>query len=266
MKRMKQMLVVMVAVLMAACSSVMFTGRKQVKLIPGSEMAAMAVQSYSDFLAENKLSTNKEQVDMLKTVGAKMEKAVQTYMKANGHSKQLNQLKFEFNLVESEEINAWAMPGGKIVFYSGIMPVCENEEGVAVVMGHEIAHVLAQHGNERMSQQLVGQLGGMAFSEAIKTKPEETQALYNAAFALGTQYGALLPFSRLHECEADRIGQIIMALAGYDPAYAITFWKKMNALGAGALVPEFMSTHPSYDTRIQVLTENVAEAKTYMKK
>lgn len=184
-RNMRKYILLVLAVALAACSSVMFTGRKQVKLIPGSEMASMAVQNYSQFIEENKLSTNQEQIDMLQSVGQRMEKAVAAYMTENGHEKQLSSLDFEFNVVESEEINAWAMPGGKIVFYSGIMPVCENETGVAVVMGHEIAHVLAQHGNERMSQQLVGQLGGMAFSEAIKSKPEETQAIYNAAFALG---------------------------------------------------------------------------------
>lgn len=258
--------IVMLAIVVGACSSVMFTGRKQVKLIPGSEMSAMAVQSYSQFIAENALSENEDYQALLSTVGAKMQKAVEAYMRNEGHGKQIESLKWEFNVVESPEVNAWAMPGSKIVFYSGIMPICKNEQGVAVVMGHEIAHVLAQHGNERMSQQMVAQLGGAALSEYAAMQPEKTQYIYNTAFAVGAQYGALLPFSRLHEREADRIGQIVMALAGYDPAYAVNFWEDMHKMSSGQAPPEFMSTHPSYDTRIEVLTENIPAARKYMAK
>lgn len=262
----KMSFVAVVLMLATACSSVMFTGRKQVKLIPGSEMSAMAVQSYSQFISENALSENKEYQALLNTVGAKMQKAVETYMTNEGHAKQIESLKWEFNVVESPEVNAWAMPGGKIVFYSGIMPICKNEQGVAVVMGHEIAHVLAQHGNERMSQQMMAQLGSIALSEYASKQPEQTQYIYNTAFAVGAQYGALLPFSRLHEREADRIGQIVMALAGYDPAHAVTFWEDMHQMSGGQAPPEFMSTHPSYDTRIEVLTENIPDARKYMAK
>lgn len=264
---MRKFLVYSVLVMMTlSCSQVMFTGRKQVKLIPSSEISAMALQSYDQFLGANPLSTNEVYQALLDTVGLKMQKAVEAYMLKEGLEREMANLAWDFNVVESDEINAWAMPGGKIVFYSGIMPVCENESGVAVVMGHEIAHVLAQHGNERMSQQMAAQLGSVAFSEFVKTKPEQSQYIYNTAFAVGAQYGALLPFSRLHEREADRIGQIIMALAGYDPAYAVDFWEAMNKMSEGQAPPEFMSTHPSYDTRIQVLTDNIAPARKYMKK
>lgn len=256
--------IALLAIMAAACSSVMFTGRKQVKLISSSEMTSMAVNSYSDFLEANELSTNEEYQTLLSTVGGKMQVAVEAYMRKEGHENQIANLNWEFNVVASDEINAWAMPGGKIVFYSGIMPVCKDEQGVAVVMGHEIAHVLAQHGNERMSQQMVAQLGSQAVSEYLVTQPEKTQSIYNTAFAVGAQYGALLPFSRLHEREADRIGQIIMALAGYDPAHAVAFWKTMNSMSEGQAPPEFMSTHPSYDTRIQVLTDNIEPARKYM--
>ena len=261
----KIVLIVAVALMAVACSSVMFTGRKQVKLISSSEMSAMAFDSYSEFLSANALSTNAEYQSMLSTVGEKMQVAVEAYMIKEGHEAQIASLDWEFNVVESDEINAWAMPGGKIVFYSGIMPVCKDEQGIAVVMGHEIAHVLAQHGNERMSQQMVAQYGSAALGEFMNAQPEKTQYLYNTAFAVGAQYGALLPFSRLHEREADKIGQIIMAMAGYDPAHAVTFWKDMNAMSSGASTPEFMSTHPSYDTRIQVLTDNIAPARKYLK-
>lgn len=258
--------VVLVAIMAVACSSVMFTGRKQMKLIPSSEMSAMAVQSYSQFIETNALSANIDYQEMLNTVGKNMQLAVEEYMRKEGHEKQIESLSWEFNVVESDEINAWAMPGGKIVFYSGIMPVCKDEQGVAVVMGHEIAHVLAQHGNERMSQQMMAQVGSIALSEYMTTQPEKTQYMYNTAFAVGAQYGALLPYSRLHEREADRIGQIIMAMAGYDPAYAVDFWQDMNAMSSGQAPPEFMSTHPSYDTRIQVLTDNIEPARKYSKK
>lgn len=253
-------------VLAASCTTVMFSGRRQVKLIPGSEMKSMAVQSYSQFLNENKLTSNTEYSAMLTKVGNKMRLAVEEYMRQNGREKEITNFDWEFNVVQSEQVNAWAMPGGKIVFYEGIMPVCETEEGVAVVMGHEIAHVLAKHGNERMSQQMIAQFGGLAVQVAAKDEPEKMRNIYNTAYAVGAQYVGLLPFSRLHEREADRIGQYVMALAGYDPAYAVTFWNKMNALGGGQAPPEFLSTHPSYDTRIQVLTENIPAAMKYMKK
>ncbi len=253
-----------IAILVAACSSVMFTGRRQVKLVSSSEMATMATASYTQFLDENKLSENQTYQQQLKHVGGKMQVAVEKYMRQNGAEAQIANLNWEFNVVESDEINAWAMPGGKIVFYSGIMPVCEDENGIAVVMGHEIAHVLAQHGNERMSQQMVAQLGGTALSLYMVDKPEKTQSIYNTAFAIGAQYGALLPFSRLHEREADRIGQIVMAMAGYDPAHAVTFWQKMHTMSSGQAPPEFMSTHPSYDTRIEVLSKNIEAARKYM--
>jgi len=260
----KVILVALLALMAVACSSVMFTGRRQVKLISTSEMSAMAVESYSAFIGENALSTNVDYQALLNAVGSKMQVAVETYMRKEGLEDQIASLEWEFNVVESDEINAWAMPGGKIVFYSGIMPICKDEKGIAVVMGHEIAHVLAQHGNERMSQQMFAQGVTTVFSEWMQSKPEQTQYIYNTAFAVGAQYGALLPYSRLHEREADKIGQIIMALAGYDPAHAVTFWQDMNEMSSGTSTPEFMSTHPSYSTRIQVLTDNIEPARQYM--
>ena len=154
------------------------------------------------------------------------------------------------------------MPGGKVAFYTGILPVCGSEAGVAVVMGHEIAHAIAEHGNERMSQGLILQMGGIALSEAVKNKPEQTQALYMSAFAVGAQFGAMLPYSRKHESEADHMGLIFMAMAGYDPHEAPKLWERMAANG-GAGVPEFMSTHPSDETRIRQLNEHMAEALQY---
>jgi predicted Zn-dependent protease len=154
------------------------------------------------------------------------------------------------------------MPGGKVAFYTGILPICGDETGVAVVMGHEVAHAVAEHGGERMSQGLVLQLGGMALSEALSEKPEQTRSLYMSAFAIGAQYGAMLPFSRKHESEADHLGLIFMAMAGYDPRAAPAFWERMSAQG-GQAPPEFMSTHPSDATRVRQLNEHMAEALRY---
>ena len=187
-------ILIILALLMGACSSVMFTGRKQVKLISDAEVTTMALQNYSQFISENELSSDVDDQALLNTVGAKIKKAVEQYLRQEGFEAEIADLQWEFHVVKSEEVNAWAMPGGKIVFYSGIMPICKDESGVAVVMGHEIGHVLAKHGNERMSQQMIAQLGSVALSEYLVSKPERTQYLYNTAFAVGTQYGALLPY------------------------------------------------------------------------
>lgn len=263
---MKKVIFILVSIIIfTACSKVVFTGRRQVKLLPNSELTTMAATNYSQFMSENKKSTNASYIKMLNTVGNKMKVAVEAYLKKNGKADMVDNLKWEFNVVENNEVNAWAMPGGKIVFYSGIMPICKDEKGVAVVMGHEIAHVIAQHGNERMSQQMIAQFGGASLSALMQTQPEATQAIYNTAFAVGAQYGAILPFSRLHEKEADKIGQNIMAMAGYDPAYAVDFWKTMNEMSNGQAPMEFMSTHLSYTTRIEVLTNNIEPARKFMK-
>jgi predicted Zn-dependent protease len=165
-------------------------------------------------------------------------------------------------LVDSKEVNAWCMPGGKVVVYSGILPVTKDDAGLAVVLGHEIAHAIAEHGAERMSHQMVAQMGGVALSEALKTKPAQTQQLWMTAFGAGAQYGALLPFSRLQESEADHLGLIFMAMAGYDPRTAPQFWERMSAGKEGA-PPEIMSTHPSDATRIQKLNDELPEALKY---
>lgn len=261
----KIIVIIAIAVSLAACSSVMFTGRKQMKMIPASEMASMAVSSYRSFIDSSQLSANEEYNAMVQAAGANIKAAVETYMTQNGYDKQLALFEWEFNVIENDEINAWAMPGGKIVFYTGIMPICQDENGVAVVMGHEIAHVLAGHGNERMTQQLMAQFGSIALSEAIKQKPEQTQMIFNTSFAIGAQYGALLPYSRLHEKEADKIGQIIMAMAGYDPVHAISLWERMAALSGASPVPEVLSTHPSNSTRIAEMQENLEAARKYYK-
>ena len=234
-------------------------------LIPQSTMLSMSSQQYGEFLKTNKLSTNQEQTQMVKRVGVKIQKAVEQYFADRNMSHELKNYDWEFNLVESEEVNAWCMPGGKVVFYTGILPITQDESGIAVVMGHEIAHAVAQHGNERMSQGLVTQLGGMALSKALEEKPEQTQQLWMAAFGIGAQVGVLLPYSRLHESEADHLGLIFMAMAGYDPNAAVGFWQRMAKMKGGQAPPEFLSTHPSDQTRIENIKALIPEAMQYYK-
>ncbi len=247
----------------SSCGTVPVTGRKQLNLIPSSTMLSMSYQQYGDFLQSNRLSSNQQQVRMVKTVGRNIQSAVERYFAEKGMSSELEGYKWEFNLVDSKDVNAWCMPGGKVVVYTGILPVTQDETGLAVVMGHEVAHAIAEHGNERMSQALLTQLGGMALSEAIKEKPEQTRQLWMAAFGLGAQVGVLLPFSRLHESEADRLGLIFMAMAGYNPREAVAFWSRMRSMSGGGAPPEFLSTHPSHDTRIENLQEAMPEALRY---
>jgi len=265
MKRSYLVMVVMAALLITACSTVPITGRKQLSLIPQSEMLSMSYQQYDEFLKSNKLSTDQEKTAMVKRVGGRIQKAVETYFTQNNMSDYLRDFRWEFNLVESEDVNAWCMPGGKVVVYTGLLPVAQNEAGLAVVMGHEIAHAIAEHGNERMSQQLVAQMGGMALSAALQNKPEKTQALWMTVFGVGAQVGVLLPYSRTQESEADELGLIFMAMAGYDPNEAVNFWQRMSAGKAGS-VPEFLSTHPSDQTRINNLKKLVPEAMKYYQK
>ena len=248
-----------------SCSTVPITGRKQLNLIPESQMLSMSFQEYSTFVKSNKLSSDPAQTQMVKRVGGRVQKAVEQFMAQKGMSDRLNGYQWEFNLVDSKEVNAWCMPGGKVVVYTGIMPVVQSETGLAVVLGHEIAHAVAEHGNERMSQGLVAQAGGMALDAALANKPEQTRSLWMSAFAVGAQYGALLPYSRVQESEADHLGLIFMSMAGYDPNEALSFWTRMSQQG-GQKPPEFLSTHPSDQTRIDDIRKELPEALQYYKK
>jgi len=250
-----------VILILSSCKSVPLTGRSQLSLIPESEMVSMSLTNYDDFLKENKLSTNKQQADMVKKVGARMAGAVEKYLRENGFESYLENFKWEFNLVESDVPNAWCMPGGKVVVYTGILSYTQDENGLAVVMGHEIAHAVARHGNERMSHAMLVQMGGVALSTAIQEKPEETQAIYNSAYGIGAQVGVMLPFSRKHEYEADEMGLIFMAIAGYDPRSAVSFWQRMSANSGGT--PEWLSTHPVDQNRIAALENEMPEALKY---
>lgn len=265
MKRFPILLLTLIFII--SCSTVPITGRKQLSLIPDSELLPMSYASYNEVLKENKLSTNQQQTALVKKVGRNIEHAVEKFMADNNRADQLKDYKWEFNLIQDDKtVNAWCMPGGKVAFYTGIMPICQDEAGVAVVMGHEVAHAIANHGRERMSQGLVQQLGGVALAVAIQDKPEETQQLFNAAYAVGTTYGAILPYSRLQESEADKLGLIFMAMAGYDPHEAPKFWERMIAQSGGQEPPEWMSTHPASEHRIEDLKAYIPKAMKYYNK
>ncbi len=268
MERLRYRLISIIGIiwLLAACSTVPITERKQLNLIPTDSMLSMSFQQYDQFLKENSLSDDKEKTRMVKRVGRRIQGAVEKYFAEKGQADRLANYNWEFNLVESDEANAWAMPGGKVVVYEGILPIAQTEAGLAVIMGHEVAHIVARHGNERMSQGLLAQFGTVALTQAVKNSPAQTQQLWMAAYGLGAQVGVILPFSRLHESEADHLGLIFMAMAGYDPHEAVDFWQRMTEKKGGKSPPEFLSTHPADQNRIAQIKEMMPEAMAYYKK
>jgi predicted Zn-dependent protease len=248
------------------CATVAVTGRQQLSLVSNAEIIPVVNHQYDSIVRNSKLSSNAEQTAMVKNVGARIEKAVERYMSEHNASSELEGFKWEFNLIDDPKtVNAWCMPGGKVAFYTGIMPICQNEAGVATVMGHEVAHAIANHGRERMSQAMVanGLLG--TFGAALGQNPTLTKQLLYQAVGIGAQVG-MLKFSRQHESEADHIGLIFMAMAGYDPNEAVSFWQRMESMSGGGEPPEFLSTHPSHATRVSDLQKEIPEAMKYYKK
>ena len=251
----------------AGCSTNPVTGRSQFKLVPEQELQAMAAQEYQQFLSSNKVvaSSNNRDAAMVKRVGSRVTNAVKSYYASRNLSDALAGFTWEYNLVYDPAVNAWAMPGGRIVVYTGLLGVTKNEAALAAVIGHEISHAIFKHGNERMSQGLAQQLGGAALSIALANQPAQTQNLFNTAYGIGTNVGVLLPFSRKQESEADRYGLIWMAMAGYNPQEAIPLWERMEAASSGNRPPEFLSTHPSENTRMTNLRKWMPEALKYYK-
>jgi len=249
-----------------ACATVPVTGRRQLDLVSSSEINTMSATQYQDVIKKGPLSNNIQQTEMIRSVGKRIQGAVEKYMASKGWSDQLQGFNWEFNLIQDDKtVNAWCMPGGKVAFYTAILPICKDENGVAVVMGHEVAHAIANHGRERMSQGLIEQMGLGTLSAAIGQNPTATQQIFMQAVGMGTNVG-MLKFSRQHESEADHIGLIFMALAGYDPNLAPAFWKRMIDMNKGEKPPEFLSTHPSDETRIKDLESWMPEAMSYYKK
>ena len=262
----KSLLFSIVAFILHACATVAVTGRKQLSLVPNSEIIPLSAKEYKEVLKTGPLSTNQEQTAMVKRVGVRIQKAVEEYMASKNASSELSGFAWEFNLIDDPKTaNAWCMPGGKVAFYTGILPICKDEAGIAVVMGHEIAHAIANHGAERMSQQMVAEFGLNTLSSAMGQNPTMTTQILMQAVGAGTNIG-MLKFSREHESEADHIGLIFTAMAGYDPNEAPKFWERMTTMSGGQQPPEFLSTHPSHETRIKDLQSWIPEAMKYYKK
>jgi predicted Zn-dependent protease len=251
--------------LLIGCVLNKVTGRKQLTLVNDSDLRLMAVSQYNTFLKENKVlsSGNSRDAAMVDRVGARIANAITKYYDSEENKSVLEGYAWEFNTIDDKKvINAWCMPGGKVVVYTGLLPVTQNETSLAIVMGHEIAHSIAKHGNERMSQAMVQQMGGMALEVALSQRPQETQDIFMTTYGIGSELGAMLPWSRQQETEADQYGLIFTAMAGYDPREAIPFWQRMATAG-GASPPEFLSTHPSDETRLRKLKQFMPEALKY---
>ena len=228
--------------LVIACTTNPFTGKQTLALVPNSQILPMAFQQYDQFLSENKVITGTPDANRVKSVGQKIAIAAERFLTANGYAGYLQDYRWEYNLVEDPAVNAWCMPGGKIVFYTGIFPITQNESGIAAVMGHEVAHALANHGQQRMSAGQLHQIGAVAGNIAFSNDPKN-QNIFNQAYGIGSTVGVMLPFSRSHETEADRIGLTLMAIAGYDPIVGAQLCQRMIQQGVRA-PPEFLSTHP----------------------
>ena len=257
-------LLLTIVALVFGCAQNPFTGKKTLALVSNAQLFPTAFAQYSQFLTENKVITGTKDSEMITRVGQRIAVAAERWMNANNNHSYLKDYKWEYNLVDDKTVNAWCMPGGKIVFYTGILPIAENETGVAAIMGHEVAHALANHGQQRMSAAYLQQ--GIAVAGNIAIKDEKSRNAFNQYYGIGSQLGIMLPFSRSHETESDQIGIYLMAIAGYDPTEAAELWKRMKANSGGQAPPEFMSTHPSNDTRIANLTKWAPLAKAEAKK
>jgi predicted Zn-dependent protease len=261
----KTIFFVLLACILVSCSTVMLTGRKRILLVSDSEVLTSSFQSYKQFIDSVPASKDKVNTALVKKVGKNISTVVEAYLNANGMSADVANYAWEFNLVKDTSVNAFCMPGGKVVVFEGILPITKDEVGLAVVLGHEIAHAVAKHSNERMSDQMALQYGASITDALFSDKPAATRSTINTIYGLGAQYGVMLPYSRKHEYEADQLGLIFLAMAGYDPNEAITFWERMAANSQGAPM-EFMSTHPSDANRIAKLKELLPEALKYYKK
>ncbi len=253
-----------VAALIFSCATNPFTQKKTLALVSNSQLFPTAFAQYDQFLTENKVVTGTKDAEMITRVGQRIAVAAERWLNANGNHGYLNDYKWEYNLVDDKTVNAWCMPGGKIVFYTGILPIAKSETGVAAIMGHEVAHALANHGQQRMSAGMLQQFGAVAGNIAIKD--EKSRNAFNQYYGVGSQVGVMLPFSRSHETEADKIGLYLMAIAGYNPAEASELWKRMKANSSGEAPPEILSTHPSNDSRIANLKALAPKAKAEAKK
>ena len=250
------------AVMFQACGSVPILGRKQLLLVPDQEVLTLSLQQYQDFIHNAPVEKNTSHARQVEQVGRRIATAVETFYRNNGYESELKNFSWEFNLVKSKDVNAFCMPGGKIVVYEGLLPITREETGLAIVLGHEIAHAVAKHANERISQQMALQYGGQ-IAGGLLGNNAAAQQIGGLVFGLGSQFGVTLPYSRKHEYEADELGLIFMAMAGYDPRQAVDFWTRMSQASGGNAPLEVMSTHPSDQNRIAKINEHMPEALKY---
>lgn len=246
--------------MLAGCSSVPLTGRKQLLLVSNQEVLSSSLTQYNDYIKTAQKSTNAAQTAMVVRVGKNIAAATEQYLRNNGLASEIQEFSWEFNLVKSDEVNAFCMPGGKIVVYEGLMKLVSSDDELAVVLGHEVAHAVAKHSNERISQQMLTQYGAQLLGQSLSGKSQMIQSVASTVYGIGSQYGVTLPFSRKHESEADYMGLVLMTMAGYNPDKAVTFWQKMSA-SSGGKVPEFMSTHPSDARRISDIQKDLPAIK-----
>ena len=257
-------LITVSSMFLTACTTNAITGRHQLALVSESSLQQEAVTQYKSFLTENHVvsgNTNKD-AEMVKRVGKRIAAAITKYYSDKGLSSELSGYNWEFNLVDSKEVNAWCMPGGKVVVYSGLLPVTQNEAALAIVMGHEITHAVAHHGQERMSQALLAQ-GIELTGDVFTSGNSKANNIFKSIYAPGAQIGVLLPNSRNQEYEADHYGLIFAAMAGYNPKEAIPFWTRMANLNSGSKTPEMLSDHPLDAKRIAKLQDYMPEAMKY---
>lgn len=255
------MMAIVTLLIIQSCGSVPFTGRRQLSLVSNEQVLALSLQQYKEYISTAPVERNSANAEMVKRVGSRIATAVETFYKSNGFESELKDYNWEFNLVKDQSVNAFAMPGGKIVVYEGLLPVTQTEEGLAVVVGHEVAHVIAQHSSERMSQQMALQYGGSIAGGLLGTSVGAQ--LGQQVFGIGAQLGVMLPYARKQEYEADEIGLIVMALAGYNPEVAVSFWSRMAQSSGGASVPAMLSTHPTDQKRIDNIKKVLPRAMEY---
>jgi len=257
---MKKTIVFLVLCLFLGCVKVPISGRRQLNLLSESDLIQISSQQYSQFINQSHVVENTPESELVERVGKNISVAVENYLKRNHQQRRLKGFNWEFKLVKDDLVNAWCMPGGKICFYTGILEYTKDENGLAVVMGHEIAHAIARHGNERMSKALAAKVGEVALNVAIMNKGGETQELFQQAYGISSGLSGLA-FSRRNELESDKLGLVFMALAGYDPKYAPEFWKRMAE--NSKQTPAFLSTHPSDQKRIEEINSFLASEKFF---
>ncbi len=264
MKFNKIVLSLTVVAFISSCATNPFTGKKTMAFVSNDQLFPSAFAQYNQVLTESKVVTGTSDAEMITRVGQRIAAAAERWLNANGNQGYLDDYKWEYKLIESEQVNAWCMPGGKIAFYTGILPIAANETGVAAIMGHEVAHALANHGQQRMSAAYIQQ--GIAVAGNVALQDDKNLGIFNQAYGVVSNVGGMLPFSRSHETEADRIGIYLMAIAGYNPDEAAELWERMKANSGGEAPPEFLSTHPSNDSRIENLKALAPKAKAEAKK